>query len=1139
MSRRGDDEGFRPHPGDPWHPGWSSEGDAEPGAPSAAEPVAPPAAGPVAPPAAGPAITPEPRPAAGGRRRFGRGRRRGEPEAERAVERLEGDEAGREPEPELEGPAPVLPEDGLAGWWATGITVDSAPSRDTPAALPAEEGDENGEEAPSAALLPWWDTAAPATPPAPAAPPEAQLLEAPPSPGKERRAADAASLIPLGLPAEPPARPVAPEPVDQGLWERPVAIPVIPPMAAEGIWTAEAEPAEAEPAEAELPLGLEGGAEAATLHRWDEPVVIPVIPPIPVMEVPPEGAEPDEAEPGGVEVLLGPGEPEAAGAEPSAASVAEELARATAALLAEIGGLPAVVEPLEPVAEAGGGEALDELPWAPASPAVREAPAPTRDRSEDLFGGEEIETPAGEAGAPALLDDGQPAAAGPLVPPASVAAEPGPEDLVPESEVDEWAAFVAGFPADAATAPQRAADAPAAPETSGGAEAPEDWEIGGPAAVTPATSRRRGWFRRRRGQGEEGPEQSWDIEAEEAAPAPPPWAAGEAPGETPGAAEAGDSLLDDAAEAEAAWAAWETGVEGAAGQQAVEPPPVVLPEPEIPAVPGETVVVPPPVIPFAAGRGELPPDEADVLFEGAEWAGEPEAAGDWFAAVDEDEVEVPPAGLPEEGWEADDELPTAAGFPEPEPEPEEDLEAAGWEAFPEPGRPLAHGEGRLAPPAAGPEPTAAPVAPGPEAPAGWELFPEPGSRAPGRSAGTAPWGPRPIPGPEPVFPESEGIEEEDEAAWAAEAGVGATAHDGPPPVPTSDQRTMEMPTAAFDFEAAPRLQGPISEEVLAGAVTMEHRGLAEEMLAADTAETELQAVSAPMPGLESGVVGFEDVAHLGSDEEMTAPVRSDLPIRVATGMVLALMLLGALWVGGEFFAGFVGVMAVLGLGEFYGSLRRCGYQPLALFGFLGAAGMLTGTWFYGPVALPIATVATVILSFFYYAFAPHRRDALTNGGLALLGMLWVIGTAAFAFPIAASSDFRVLVLATAVTVIATDVGAFFAGRSWGRRLMAPVLSPRKTWEGLAGGVVLGIGAAVGAGYLFDEIGIRAGAALGLVVAVMAPLGDLAESMVKRSLRLKDMGSILPGHGGILDRIDAFLFVLPAAWVLFETMGLLR
>lgn len=320
---------------------------------------------------------------------------------------------------------------------------------------------------------------------------------------------------------------------------------------------------------------------------------------------------------------------------------------------------------------------------------------------------------------------------------------------------------------------------------------------------------------------------------------------------------------------------------------------------------------------------------------------------------------------------------------------------------------------------------------------------------------------------------------------------------------------------------------------------MEHRGLAEEVAAADTGETELQALSAPMAGLESGVVGFEDVAYLGREEEASLPARSDLPIRVATGMVLAALLLGSLWVGGEFLAGFVGLMAFLGLAEFYGALRRGGYQPLALFGLPAGAGILAGTWFYGLVAVPVAIVAATILTFFYYAFAPQRRDALTNGGLTVLGVLWVTGAAVFAFPIAASPDFRLLILAIAATVVATDVGAFFTGRAWGSRPMAPVLSPRKTWEGLAGGVVLGIGAAVAMGYFFDEIGIRAGVILGLVVAVMAPLGDLAESMVKRSLGMKDMGSILPGHGGILDRVDAFLFVLPAAWVLFETMGLLR
>ena len=86
--------------------------------------------------------------------------------------------------------------------------------------------------------------------------------------------------------------------------------------------------------------------------------------------------------------------------------------------------------------------------------------------------------------------------------------------------------------------------------------------------------------------------------------------------------------------------------------------------------------------------------------------------------------------------------------------------------------------------------------------------------------------------------------------------------------------------------------------------------------------------------------------------------------------------------------------------------------------------------------------------------------------------------------------------------------------------------------------VLHIAAAVAIGYFFEPFTIRSGAALGLVVAVVAPLGDLAESMIKRSLAVTDMGTILPGHGGVLDRVDAFLFVLPAAWVLYETLGLL-
>jgi phosphatidate cytidylyltransferase len=352
-----------------------------------------------------------------------------------------------------------------------------------------------------------------------------------------------------------------------------------------------------------------------------------------------------------------------------------------------------------------------------------------------------------------------------------------------------------------------------------------------------------------------------------------------------------------------------------------------------------------------------------------------------------------------------------------------------------------------------------------------------------------------------------------------------------------DAETVEM---AAPVEAGPAVLGyePITGEIFSGAATVEHRGLAQAVAAADTAETELQALSAPMAGLDSGIVGFEDVVDLGSDEEYVAPAPSEFGRRAITGLVLVAMLLGALWVGGAFMAGFIGLIMFLGLTEYHRTLRGCGHRPLALFGYLGAIGLLFGTWFYGLVAMPIAIVGTAVVVFFYYALVPRRRDPLVNGGLTVLGVAWVTGTAAFAFPIVASPDARMLIIAVVAATVAMDVGAYSAGRSWGASALAPNLSPNKTVEGLAGGVVLTIGVSVALGYLFEPFDIRSGAALGLVVAAAAPLGDLAESMLKRSLGVKDMGSMLPGHGGILDRVDAFLFVLPAVWVLYQSLGLL-
>jgi phosphatidate cytidylyltransferase len=127
---------------------------------------------------------------------------------------------------------------------------------------------------------------------------------------------------------------------------------------------------------------------------------------------------------------------------------------------------------------------------------------------------------------------------------------------------------------------------------------------------------------------------------------------------------------------------------------------------------------------------------------------------------------------------------------------------------------------------------------------------------------------------------------------------------------------------------------------------------------------------------------------------------------------------------------------------------------------------------------------------------------------------------------------REVVLAIVGLTIAYDIAAFGVGYFWGSRPLAPHISPKKSWEGAVGATLVVIAVAVGAVapsvQIFDTVGRSVG--LALVVSVFAPLGDLSESLVKRDLGIKDMGSILPGHGGVLDRIDSLLFVAPAAFM---------
>lgn len=349
-----------------------------------------------------------------------------------------------------------------------------------------------------------------------------------------------------------------------------------------------------------------------------------------------------------------------------------------------------------------------------------------------------------------------------------------------------------------------------------------------------------------------------------------------------------------------------------------------------------------------------------------------------------------------------------------------------------------------------------------------------------------------------------------------------------------------------DFEAMtfnPRDLDEYSSRDYVEATTQEYQGLAEEVSRAAAEQWEKQAVAATLPGVDSGLIGFDDVtgARSESEEDYEATEQaatSDLAMRIASAVVIGGMFLGSLLLGGWWFTGFLVLVMVVGAGELYATLRGHGFRPLALFGLLGVAAMGVGAHLAGVTAIGYWAAWFALFTVLFLTLSP-RRHPLRDSAVTIAAMAWV-GLLSFAVPIASGPQPVAYILFLVFLVAANDIGAYFVGRALGRRPLAPVISPSKTVEGFFGGLVAGL---VVSSFLvtfpaWEGIGLARGLVFAAVIGLVAPIGDAAESMVKRSLGVKDMGSVLPGHGGMLDRIDGFLFAVPAVYYLFRGFGLL-
>ena len=228
-------------------------------------------------------------------------------------------------------------------------------------------------------------------------------------------------------------------------------------------------------------------------------------------------------------------------------------------------------------------------------------------------------------------------------------------------------------------------------------------------------------------------------------------------------------------------------------------------------------------------------------------------------------------------------------------------------------------------------------------------------------------------------------------------------------------------------------------------------------------------------------------------------------------------------VGDETFAVALIALGVLGAAELYQMLAPA--RPLQLAGFAGVAGLILAAQYGDQFQLVLVLALSVLVTFLVALARPDRRHITLAMAVTMLGVVWIGLALAHAVLLRGLDHGGALLTDTLIGTFIGDTGAYFGGRFWGSRPLAPRLSPTKTVEGLVVGIAAGTFAFWFAGLYQDWLSHGEAVALGVCVAAAAPLGDLFESMIKRDLGVKDTGRLFGEHGGVLDRLDAALFAV--------------
>lgn len=255
---------------------------------------------------------------------------------------------------------------------------------------------------------------------------------------------------------------------------------------------------------------------------------------------------------------------------------------------------------------------------------------------------------------------------------------------------------------------------------------------------------------------------------------------------------------------------------------------------------------------------------------------------------------------------------------------------------------------------------------------------------------------------------------------------------------------------------------------------------------------------------------------------------------IGVGVALALLVLISLFTRKEIFLGVASAASALGVWELHRAMAHRDFQPPVISTYVGSVLIPVVAYIWGKDAFASAIVLVLVAVIVEASVVPHA-NAQRNAAVGALITLYVPALVGFAALLLKPDDGDLRIVTFILVVVCSDIGGYAVGVVFGKHPMAPSVSPKKSWEGFAGSAVACLIGGVLAVTLLLHGRAWVGLLLGACVVVTATIGDLCESVIKRDLGVKDMSNLIPGHGGLMDRLDSLLVSVPVVWAVLTVL----